>query len=183
LPRFLLRASAERLSNIPEPVCDLVETRSAQHLISRRKLWSWVFAAILDEDLRPEGMSLKTDFSHGAIAKPLNLGQLIKHELRGWEQHNHDPSRWSWMENIKFSPVHFDRWLKGAERAHRFPTRPKRRAGAKKTTGGLLKEFIDATYPDGPPASLSYKEIAGQAKPIVGKVVCPRTVARALGRK
>jgi hypothetical protein len=170
------------LSNIPEPVCDLVDTRSAQHAISRRKLWSWVFAATLSKDLHPEGLSLDTEFSHGAIAKPFTLDQLIKHELRGWEQHNHDPSRWFWIDDIKFSPVDFDRWLKGAMLAHRFPPRPKRRAGAK-SDRERLKEFIDTTYPDGPPGSLSRKQIADQAAPVLGKVLSTRTVGRALGRK
>ena len=163
-----------------EPVRDLIETRSGQHSITQRKLWSWVFTAILDEALRPEDMLLDTEIRLGGIR--WTWKKLIKHELRGWEQHNHDPSRWSWIDNIRFPPADFDRWLKGARRAHQFSTRPKRRPGAK-TDRERLKEFIDAAYPDGPPESLSYRQIAIQAAPTLGKVVHVRTVARALGRK
>jgi hypothetical protein len=161
-----------------EPVRDLIETRSGQCSITQRKLWSWVFTAILDKVLRPEDMLRDTEIHQGGWT----LAKLIKHELRGWKQHNHDPSRWSWIDNIRFPPADFDRWLKGAMQAHQFSTRPKRRPGAK-TDRERLREFIDAAYPDGPPASLSYKQIAVQAKSALGKVVHVRTVARALGRK
>jgi hypothetical protein len=166
--------------NTPDPICDLIETRSAQHLIPKRKLWSWVFTAILDKALRPEDMSLDTEIHHGGIRSTWE--KLIKHELRGWEQHNHDPSHWSWIDNIRFSPADFDRWLKAAKFANRFPAHPKRRPGAK-TDRERLKEYIDAAYPDGPPKSLSYRQIANQAAPTLGKVFHVRTVARALGRK
>jgi hypothetical protein len=176
-------ASAERLANTLERVCDLIETRSAQHAIARRTLWKWVFDAVLGEALRPDGMSLDAEFSHGAFGLPFTLRQLIKHELRGWEQHNHDPSRWSWIDTIRFSPAGFDRWLKEAMRAHRFPTRPKRRAGAKPTLREQIKEFVDDRYPEGVPPKVTNKEIAVEAKERIGKIVHERTVGRALGRK
>jgi hypothetical protein len=177
LPRDSTAGSAERLSNISEPVCDLVETRSAQHLISRRELWSWVFAAILGEDLRPEGRSLETEFSHGAIAKPFTLGQLIKHELRGWEQHNHDPSRWSWIETVKFSPVDFDRWLKKTIHDRRFPARSKKRAGASSAKREAVREFLATVMHEG----RSNKEIVGLVKKHLDLNVSERTVRRARG--
>jgi hypothetical protein len=122
-------------------------------------------------------MSLDTKFNYGGMC--LTWRDVIIRDLRAFEERNSDPSRWSWTENIRFPPALFDHWLKGAMRAEPFPTHPKRRAGAKRTDRELLKEFIEATYPDGPPENLSYKDIANQAAQMLGKVVHPRTVARA----
>jgi hypothetical protein len=165
------------LSNIPEPVCDLVETRSAQHAILRRNLWSWVFAAILAEDLHPEGMPLDTEFSHGAFAKAFTLSQLIKQELHAFEERNSDPSRWSWIETIKFSPVDFDRWLKKTIHDRRFPARSKKRAGASSAKREAVREFLATVMHEG----RSNKEIVGLVKKHLDLNVSERTVRRARG--
>jgi hypothetical protein len=126
-------------------------------------------------------MSLDTEFHRGGTRWTWRA--LIKHELRGWEtQHNHDPSGWSWVDNIRIPSADFYLWLKAANRAHQFPTRPKRRAGAK-TKRGRIKKFIEATYPGGVPECLSYKQIANQAGQALGEVFSARTFARALGRR
>lgn len=164
-----------RVSNIPEPVCDLVETRSAQHTIPRRKLWGWVFAAMLSEDLHPDGMSLETETRHAATAKPFTLSQLINHELRQWEQHNQDPCCWSWINSIKFSPLDFDAWLN----ARRFAPHGNKRRGANSAKSDAVRKVL-AT---GAHVGRTNKEIVILVKQHHKIDVSERTVRRARGLK
>ena len=55
------------MTNDRETLPDLIETRSAQHTIPRRKLWRLAFAAILDGALNPDfgELTLDTAFDHG----------------------------------------------------------------------------------------------------------------------
>ena len=43
----------DSMTNDRETLPDLIETRSAEHTIPRRKLWQLAFAAILDGALNP----------------------------------------------------------------------------------------------------------------------------------
>jgi hypothetical protein len=159
-----------------ELIRDLIEERSAQYSISRRKLWRWVFTAILEDTLRPHDLSLDATAQYGGMQG--TLAGLIKHELRGWEtQHDHDPSRWSWVDNIRFPPADFDRWLKAAMVANRFPVRPKRRPGAKPTKRERVTRFLEHL-----PEGVSDKETVRRLKRELGIDVSERTVRRAQGR-
>ena len=42
------------MPDILESLCDLIETRSSQHGMTRRKLWAWTFTAMQAGDLAPQ---------------------------------------------------------------------------------------------------------------------------------
>jgi len=168
------------VSSTREVLCDLVETRSAQYSIPRRKLWSWAFTAILDSILIPDSpgdASLDTEFGIGVAWR-----RKITDALSALERQSTDPSKWNWTGALVFSSAAFDTWLKGALRDNKFPPRSKRRAGAK-SSRDKLAAFIANKYPNDVPPGVTYKEIAKQAKGAVGKIVHERTVRRALGHK
>jgi hypothetical protein len=173
------------MANQRESLCDLIETRSAQHGIPRRKLWAWAFAAILDGTLVPANASdfpLDTVLNHGGMY--FTWRGKVADALQGVSQRrNLNPSNLNWTANLTFSKASFDSWLKMALSADDFPPRPKRRAGAKGNVRAKIKQFVDENYPQGVPPGVTNKDIAKQASGQVGRVVHERTVTRALGGK
>jgi len=171
------------VSIAPESLCDLIETRSAQHLIPQLTLWKWTFAAILDDVLVPYlsgNITLDTEFVHGG--QRLTWRRMIFRTLPALERRNAEPKNWNWTGALSCSSAAFDKWLGAALRNHRIITGPKRRAGAKGARERLA-EFIAEAWPDGVPPSVGDKKIAEMAEQTLGKRVSARTVARARGRK
>jgi hypothetical protein len=163
------------MSNNREKLCDLIETRSALHCVTRLKLWRLVFAAVLDGQLEPAWSDdVPPDPNNHEMLRALIAGVHLV--ISG------DPASWPWVRRVVISPVAFDKWLKGALHDLQFPASPKRRAGAKPVLI-VLKEFIDETYPKGVPPGITNKDIAEAAKERVGKTVSERTVRRARGHK
>jgi hypothetical protein len=170
------------VSNTGERLRDLVETRSAQYGVTRRKLWAWVFKAILKGDLIANNAPpLNEKFKHGGTT--LKWSGVITIQLKAIERPSADPSDWPWTESLIFSPVTFDKWLKETLQHHKFPTHPNSIPGAKRTKRDAIKEFIDKEYPDGKPAGVTNKEIAIRVGNRIGKPISGRTVGRAFGRK
>jgi hypothetical protein len=161
-----------------QELCDLIETRSAQHCIVRRKLWEWAFTAILDGRLTfelPNDLMPDPQFDHAARLRTLIIGALPAIEYGA------DPSKWNWSRMLMISPAVFDKWLKAVLRNRQFTARPKRRAGTKSTKREAVRNFIEKRK------SLlrgaTHKEIAKHVKDKLGVDVSERTVRRALGRK
>jgi hypothetical protein len=167
------------MTNDRETLPDLIETRSAEHTIPRRKLWRLAFAAILDGALNPDfgELTLDTAFDHGGTK--LTWRRVIADGLAGLGRRA-DPARWNWSATLSFSPVAFDRWLREALRTARFSAHPKRRPGAKGSKRNAVCKFLDERrFPDSTP----YKEIAREVKDALGFDVSDRTIARARGRR
>lgn len=131
-------------------------------------MWEGTLSPEFSDDVSPD----KDD--------PVRLRHAIPGALFAIEQRGADPSDWNWARRLVLSSGAFDRWLKEVLRNHHLPARPKGPAGVKPTK---IKEFVDVKYPNGKPLGVSYKDIAKEAEAMVGKILHPRTVARAFGRK
>jgi hypothetical protein len=166
------------MSNNPERLCDLIETRSARHGITRRSLWVLTSDAVLKGELELNfSAAVQPDPNNPEIARGMiaNARWSIEHGTA-------DPADWPWARRLVISPTSFDKWLKGALHDLQFPATPKRRAGAKPVLI-VLKEFITETYPKGVPPGITNKDIAEAARERIGKTVSERTVRRARGHK
>jgi hypothetical protein len=167
------------MPNNPEKLCDLIETRSASHGITRRRLWVLTSDAVLKGELELNfSAAVQPDPNNPEIARA-----AIARARWAIEHGGADPADWTWARRLVISPVAFDKWLKQALRNLQFPARPKRRAGAKKTLREKLKEFMEETYGGDPPEHITNKDIAIAARHRVGKIADERTVRRARGRK
>jgi hypothetical protein len=168
------------VSNTRESLCDLIETRSAQHCIGRRKLWEWTLTAIRDRVLIwefPDDVEPDPQMAHVEMVRTACIGALPAIKSGS------DPSKWWWCRRLMISPAAFDKWLKEVLRNNKFPPRAKRSAGAKPTPREKIKEFVDGKYPKGLPPGVTYKDVAKAAEGTVGRIVDVRTVSRALGGK
>jgi hypothetical protein len=165
-----------------EPICDLIETRSARHEKTQRELCKLVLVAILDGTLPcavPDDISLDKVFDHGG--HKLTWRRVIREGLRTLERQNADVHSCPWMGSLTAKPAEFDRWL---HTIVHMAQRPRRRAGAKPTLRKKLQKFVYENYTNEELGGDTYKQIAAKAAPsLCGKVVHERTVARALGRK
>jgi hypothetical protein len=160
-----------------ESLPDLIEDSTAQYGIAPRKLWNWSLDAVAKGALRPAfPESLDTEINHGGMR--LTYRKIIEARRK---IKRYDPQNINWAENLIFSPVEFDSWLKKALLAHNIPAHPKRLAGRKNTLRERLALFIAETYPDGVAGVLA-KSICRDFEAQAGLRVSDRTVRRALGR-
>jgi hypothetical protein len=178
------------VSIAPESLGDLIETRSTRFAVPQRKLWEWVFNAILSgtlvlycqsDDTEFECVSLDTEFKHGG--RQLTWRRVIADVLPSIRITGCDPLRWNWTTRLAIPPQAFDKCLKVVLQDFQIVAHPKRRAGRKGEMRKTLSEFITEHFPNGPPPGKTRKEIAEMAKSSLGRRVCERTVSRALGRK
>ena len=130
----------------------------------------------------------RDEIAKGLLGQHRAINAKVLGELSGWTLEDYQKDnlfrdyigRQHPTFGLAIRRVDFDRWY---SRDYGHLHHPVRLAGAKRTKRQGLAEFIEATYGNVLPASVTYKIIARAFRERHGVEVSERTVARTLGRK